>query len=134
MAELKLDGLFPIEMTINEFKKWYKENKEAIHKLDTRYVNHHIIIVDDKGNKYKYARTKDEGRIIPRESLKSRRQLTDDVEKLKTLYKQLEFMEDKLRDYGDLLVMKGLDVEEEQQTKELAEKSTKTEFVDFGPV
>lgn len=131
---LKLDGMYPVEMKIDEFKKWYYANKEAIHKLDTRYINHHILIVDDEGNKYKYARSKDEGRIIPRESLKSRRQLTDEVERLKSLYRELEFMEDKLRHYGDLLVMKGIDIENEPDTSKPADKSGKTEFVDFGPV
>lgn len=129
---IKISGRFTIKMSIDEFKKWYRENKESIHKLSSKYINHRIVIMEDKGNLYKYIRRKDEGLIVPRETLKSKRQMVDDIEKLKTLYNELEFMEDKLRHYNDLLVMKGIDVE--QQSEESNGIKPKNEYVNYGSI
>ncbi len=114
---IKINSKFPIKMTIKQFKLWYMDNKESVLKLSTKYINHRILIVDDKKNEYKYIRRGTEARIVPRERMKSKQQIIDDVERLKTLFNELEFMEDKLRHYGDLLVMKGIDVEEETDTR-----------------
>lgn len=127
-------------MTIKQFKLWYMDNKENVLKLSTKYINHRILIVDDKNNEYKYIRRGTEARIIPREKMKSKQQIIDDLEQLKTIFKELEFMEDKLRHYGDLLIMKGIDVEqprehkEEQTDRNKDKRENKTEFVNFGPV
>ncbi len=134
---IKINSKFPIKMTIKEFKKWYFENKEAVQKLSSKYINHRIIITDDKNNEYKFIRRKEEVHIIPREKMKSKQQIIDDLERLKTLFKELEYMEDKLRHYGDLLILKGLDVEELGENEGTGTKRTaenKTEYVKYGPI
>ncbi len=120
---------YPATMPLEEFKNWVKANKEAILKTHSNYLNHHVLAVDENGNYYKIIRRGQQPIIVPRETMKTKRQMIDDIEQLKAMRKELDAMEEKLRHFGDLLVLKGIDVEQPNE-----KSASKAEFINYGPV
>ena len=90
--------LFPITITPEEFLNSWKINKDEFLKIHTRKINRQLNIQDEQGRKYHLIIRKGEAHLIPqvKEPL-TNKELTSEIQYLKRLVKELDFLDSRLR-------------------------------------
>ena len=90
--------LFPTTCTPEQFTQFWNANKDALLKIHTRKLNRKYHIVDTNGREYQLAVRKGEAHLIPRlNQPPSNRELEKELDELKKLDKEFQFIDNRLR-------------------------------------
>ena len=90
--------LFPTTCTPEQFTEFWNANKTALLKIHTRKLNRKFNIVDADGREYKLTVQKGNAHLIPRlKEPMTNRELEKELDDLKRLEKEFEFIDNRLR-------------------------------------
>ena len=90
--------LFPQTVSPEQFMKWWRDNKTALLKIHTRKINRKFTIQDENGRQYQLIIRKGEAHLIPKlNKPPSNRELETELEALKKLDKQHDFLDNRVR-------------------------------------